>query len=252
MFSILLLLLALCTARTTAFQPLPYCRAATSAASSLTRLFNVIKADEVDFDYDVSQGGVRLAEECVIRLSGTVKHKPGSAVATLRELTRYDKLTSIAESDLPKRETGFSIITTGRGKELYKNPGQSIEAEVTMSPQDAVRDSLMGAASAMECNRVVINFAGSDDLQVLEVIQAVQELVLDLDVVTRSEITFHSLSHSSLPAEHAFVTVVGFTSEEDISGGLQGAKKSAAKGEVYFVDGTYWTVSADDLNEQVA
>ena len=237
----------------TSFQLLPpetTARAATT--TSLTRLFGVIKADEVDFDFDVGQGGVRLAEECVLKLSGTVKHKPGSAVATIRDLTRYNKLTSVAESDLPKQDTGFSIITTGRGKELYKNPGQSIDAEVTMSPQDAVRDSLMGAGSAMECSRVVINFAGADDLQVLEVLQAVQEMVLDLDVATRSEICFNSLSHSSLPAEQTFVTVVGFASEDDISGGLQGAKKSVAKGEVYFVDGTYWTVSADDLNEQVA
>ena len=103
----------------------------------------------------------------------------------------------------------------------------------------------------MEFSRIVVNFCGGDDLQVLEVLNAVREMVLDLDIKTKCDISFHSISHSTFPMGEAFVTVVGL-GEESLSGGLAGAAKAAADGEVYFFNGKYWTVSEKDINNAVA
>lgn len=232
-----------------AFQPLPLQRSSHRTFSDFRPLKPVISSDDVDFNFDVGQGGVRLAEESVIKMIGTIKHKPGKAEPELKDLLRYTELSLVNEADLPK--DNFKIISTGRGKELYKDPGESTESVITYSPLDAVRDAVSGAGAASDCARIVINFAGGNDLQVLEVLEAAEKLVLALDAVTKSVITFNSISHGSLPMGQATVTVVGL-GEENTSGGLAGAQKSMANGEVYFVDGKYWTVSPDNLNSALS
>ena len=210
----------------------------------LSPLGSVIKAEDIDFEFDVGQGGVRLAQEFVIKVKGKVKHKPGSSNAQVKGLLRYNTLSEVDESKLPQE---VKIIATGRGEQLYKNPGETVEKEVILAPVDAVRDALVGSGSAMPYPRVVLNFAGGDDLQVLEVIEAVNHMVLALDVSTKSVISFNSVSHSSLPLEKATLTVVGLP-EENLAGGLEGVDKAVANGEVYVCDGKYWTVSEKEAN----
>ena len=232
-------LLAFCSGLATSFQPST--RTSTVAhhpkihpASSLA----VIKAEEIDFDFDVGQGGVRLAQESVIKLSGSIKHKPGSANAKVKNLLRYKALTNLDEADLPTNKEGCNLITTGRGKTVFKNPGETTHKEVTAGAHDAVIDSLNAAGSAMPYDRIVINFAGSEELQVLDVLAAAQLMVLDLDAATKSEISFNSISDSSIrPAESVFVTVVGLSEEAG----------DDETGELYFCDGKYLTVSEKDL-----
>lgn len=243
------LLLAFMVSPVRAFLPLPSKNHRTFSGEDFRPLGPVITADEIDFDFDVGQGGVRLAEESVIKITGSIKHKPGKAEPEVKDLLRYTELSLVSEADLPK--DNFKIIATGRGKELYKNPGESTESVIIYAPSDAVRDALFGAGAASDCARIVVNFAGGDDLQVLEVLEAVEKLVLGLDAVTKSVITFNSISHNSLPMGQATVTVVGL-GEENTSGGLKGTQKSMSNGEVYFVDGKYWTVTADSLNTAVA
>jgi hypothetical protein len=209
----------------------------------------VITADDTDFDLDVGRGGVRLAEESVIKITGNIKHAPGKAEPQVKDLLRYTELTLVNEADLPKEN--FKIIATGRGKELYKDPGETTEKIIIYGPLDAVRDALSAAGAASDCARIVINFAGGDDLQVLEVLEAAEKLVLGLDAVTKAIITFNSMSHGSLPLSQTTITIVGL-GEENTSGGLTGAQKSLSNGEVYFVDGKYWTVSPDNINTAVA
>jgi hypothetical protein len=124
--------------------------------------------------FDIGQAGVRLAEESVVKITGTVK--PGSAQPKIKELLRYNEFTEVEEADLTTEN--FKIIATG------KNPGETTEALVIHSPHDAVRDSLIAAGSAMEYPRIVLNYCGGNDLQVLEVLDAIREMVLDLDAVT--------------------------------------------------------------------
>jgi hypothetical protein len=237
-----LFLLLLASYGCESFQPLSRSR------GRLHSLNAVIAPQEIDLTFDIGQGGVRLAEESVVKITGTVKHKPGSAQPKIKELLRYNVLTEVKEADLPTE--GFKIIATGRGKELYKNPGETTEAVVIQSPHDAVRDSLIAAGSAMEYPRIVVNFCGGNDLQALEVLDAIREMVLDLDAVTRSVISFNSISHLSFPKGSAAVTVVGL-GEENEAGGLEGAAKALANGEAYFFDGKYWTVSEKDINDAV-
>ena len=228
-----------------------------------TPLFSVIRPDETDFTFDEGSGGVRLAEESVIQVLGQVKHGPGKADPALSDLRRYRSLTSLDEATVTRGLSGSAgkILGTGRGTELYKDPGETVLTETTLAPLDAVRDCLMGVASCQDYSRLVINFCGGGDAQVLEVLAAIKELVLDLDAKTKAQIDFHSISHSSIDSGRSYVTVVGLNTEPDKEeetdgdtggGGLRtGVERSLAEGQVYFADGQYWTVTEDDRNYDV-
>merc|ERR1719222_1812919 len=121
-----------------------------SSSCSPTKLRDVIKSEELDFDFDVGKGGVDLALNSAIKISGNVKHKPGKATPKIKDLMRYGKVEPIDESDAREAlsKIGGTIICTGQGKEFFKDPGESTESVVTLAPNDAVRDALTVAASA--------------------------------------------------------------------------------------------------------
>jgi hypothetical protein len=213
----------------------------------------VIQAEDDDFVFDVGAGGVRLAMESVIKVAGTVKHKPGKAEPQISDLIRYTKLTHVKDAEVKEslKRLGATIVCNGIGKEGYKDPGSGTEAVVVLAPADAVRDALVGAGSAMAAGTLVLNFAGSDDLQVLEVLDATEKIVLMLDAATKAKITFNSISSSEFAFGTSALTVVGLP-EETSTGGLRGLDKAIACGEIYFRDGKYWTVVEEDINTAVA
>ena len=238
-------------------------QASTTPSTTSSSNSRVIRSEDDDFDFDEGAGGVRLAEESVLALQGTVRHKPGQAEPQLSELRRYTKLTEV-DMDRLTQSSSFRILGTGIGTEVYADPGETSVASVTLAPADAVRDCLMGVASALDWDRVCLNFAGGADAQVLEVLAAVREMVLDLDVKTKCEITFHSVSHDSIPSGKSFLTVVGLaaaassTPEEGqatslgIDGDSGSVQDALAKGEVYFCNGKYWTVTEENRNMAIA
>jgi hypothetical protein len=222
----------------------------------------VIRPDSVDFDFDVGQGGVRLAEESAIKISGKVIHKPGNAEPTISELTRYTQVQPVDEKivlDIMK-QTDATILAAGRGNELYKDPGSSTEQVIIHSPADAVRDALMGAKSAMKCDTIVMNFCGGEDAQVLEVLSAIKKMVLDLDVATKTNISFNSISHSIFPKGTSAVTVVAISQSDDVSSDEEpksnsrtgGIERAIQSGEIYFRDGIFYTLLEEDINPAIA
>lgn len=216
-------------------------------------LFSIIKADESDFDFDIGQGGVRLAMESVIKLFGSVKHAPGKAESSLKQLTRFKSLTPIKETTLQStlNKLGATIICSGAGKEDYKNPGEGTEAIVVLAPMDAVRDALTGAGSAMNAETIVLNFAGGDDVQVLEVLEAAKQIVLMLDIATKAKVLFNSISTSEFPLGTSSLTVIGLP-EGASTGGLEGVENAIATGEIYFCQGQYWTLLQENINTAIA
>jgi hypothetical protein len=220
----------------------------------------VIYADEMDFEFDVGQGGVRLAKESAVKVSGTVQHKPGSAKPKASELIRYTQVREVPDFDASSSSSsgGATVVCTGLGKEQYQDPGSTAESVIVLAPFDAARDSLAGAGSAMEAKKVVINFMGGDGVQVLEVLDAIRQLVLMLDVNTKSKIYFNSLSHSTCPGGTATVTVMALNDDDDSEEGeedgdvkkktLFGIDKALASGEVYFCGGKWYTVTDEDIN----
>ena len=241
---------------TTAFVPLQYSSKSQAASkcftSSTTCLNSVIKGEDVDAEIvDPGLGGVRLAEESAIKIVGDVKHKPGSADPKPMDLLRYTQVKEISEADVNK--AGIKIVTVGLGKELYKDPGTGTTKEVSYAPLDAVRDATMGLGSTQDVETVVINFLGGNNLQMREVLDATQQMVINLDVKTSTKINFNSVSHKMFPLEQVTITVVGVPKKGENSEGdkLRGADKSLSEGEVYFRDGKYYTLVEEDITNEI-
>jgi hypothetical protein len=215
---------------------------------------SVITADAEDFDLDVGRGGVRLAQESVISLQGRIKHKPGRASHDIQSLKRYTTVHSVARSRIPP---AIKIIGKGSGAELYSVPGETsgpTQGIIELSSEKAVDDLIqMSAGSAIEFDRVLLNVAGGPDLQVLEVLGALEKLTIALDVKTAAKVEFNSVSHQSFPTGKCFVTVVGMKDDELLQTGATGIDKSLGSGVVFALDqDLYYTVSDDDLNTSIA
>lgn len=228
-------------------------RQSTTTSTSTTALqMSLIKGEDEDATpFDVGAGGVRLAAESAIKVSGDVNHKPGSANPKPAELLRYTKMQEVTDAQVASN--GVKIVCSGRGSEDFKDPGDTTNKEVTLSPLDAVRDAMNSAGTTQDVDALVINFLGGDDLMIMEVLNAVEQLVLNLDVKTNAKISFNSLCHTSIPQGQTTLTVVGIMNGESSSDEtLRGVEASLASGEVYFRDGKYFTVVKEDLDATVA
>lgn len=212
----------------------------------------VISPDDSDFQFDTGLGGVRLAQESAVKMNGSIKHKGGSATVSFNDLTRYTGVREVPEDHVMQQleKMGGRVICTGRGQELYKDPGSGTETVVVLGPLDAADDAAKGAVPAAEAAEVVINVLGGDNLQLLEVKDAL-ELLLPKLAIGKAKVRFHSISHSSFPAEQVTITAVALP-EDSSTNGMHGAEKAIADGEVYFMDGQWWTVVEQDINTTLA
>jgi hypothetical protein len=227
----------------------------TNSRSRKTTQLAVIQYKEKDFEFDTGLGGVRLAEQSVLQITGIVSATAKKeSVVRVQQLLRYSRLTRHVLND---STSGAILLVTGQGTTVFKDPGESTIKEVTMGPQEAVRDawekqtagssSSAWATTAAQYPRLVINFAGSEDSQVLDVMAATQSLVQLLVSSSSSTTTtlqpqkfsFNSISHSSFPMDTATVTVVGLSKDAETK-----------NGEIFYhVDGSFWTLSENDLVE---
>lgn len=215
--------------------------------------------EDAELNFDEGMGGVRLAKESALKLSGTVQHKPGSAIAKLSDFKRYrsvshvdskivDKLTKHSDSKV------CSILSVGHGQELYKSPGSTTQKEVFLAPIEAIKDALLASPSAMSMDTLVFNFLGGPDMQLKEVMDASQQLTLMIDIKTKAKVIFHALSHQQFEERTVSVTVVGWSTEEGQanSADLFGVERAVASGEIYEAkDGKYYTVIETDINTDV-
>ena len=212
----------------------------------------VISPDDEDFEFDTGLGGVRLAQESAVKMIGTIKHKGGSATASFKELERYRGVKEVSDSQVQEvlKKVGGSVICTGSGQELYKDPGDTLEKVVKLGPIEAAEDAWKGATPAVDAAEIIINVLGGDDLQFLEVKDALELLVPKL-AIGKAKVRFNSLCHSSFPMEQVTITAVALPSDAS-SNGLSGVEQAVADGEVYFRDGKWWTVIESDINTALA
>jgi len=216
--------------------------------SSKTQLYDIIAADAVDQEFvDEGLGGVKLSRESAVKIFGKVSDNPEA-----QDITRYTKVTEISEANVKDfmAKAGVTIISTGTGNELFKDPGTSTVSELFYAPSEAVKNALSSApnASVSNAKKVVFNFIGGDDLMIFEVMDAAKLMMDGLDLSKKTEIVFNSLCHSQFPNELASVSVTA-TSGTSTSE-LSGADKCAALGEIYFHEGKYWIVTEEDVNTE--
>ncbi|KAL7570098.1 hypothetical protein ACA910_017129 [Epithemia clementina (nom. ined.)] len=246
-------------------------------------LSTVIYANVDDFNHDPGQGGVRLAEESALLLKGTVPPLASSGSKQggdnnrpkPSELIRYKQLTPITELSQPL----VQVIATGIGKELYKDPGEGTEQVIELAPFEAVKDLWNKVLQSEEVNSLMdpnlqhvhVSIVGGDDLQVLEVLDALAELRQALDNTMQLSsnnnpkknvpVLFSSLTHASFPLEQVTMTLVavlsrpsdGSDDDDDennssIMGARSGIDKAVADGQIFISEGKYWTVVEEDIN----
>ena len=215
--------------------------------SSSTKLFQLIQGDAADDteELDENAGGVGLANRSAIKITGVS--------GTAQELVRYEKITevdvSVAKSIMESADC--QLVCSGSGQELYMDPGSSNKYDdkvVRLAPHEAAQKALTSMASAVTIGEgtksVVMNFLGGDDLIVGEVLQACDMLVDGFDFPAKTKFTFNSVSFTDVPTDVCTVTVVASAGK---AGGLEGVDQSVARGELYNLDGKWYTVSEDDI-----
>ena len=220
----------------------------------------IIEAESIDGTYDEGLGGVRLAEESAIVMKGTVKGNGPMFTELMRytkvtELKRYVKTASVEENIIPSilEDAGVSLICTGSGTELYKDPGEGTERIVILAPTDAAEKALASRTNVPlnTVKKFVINFIGGDDLMTHEVVDGVQRIVQGLAIPSTTKVAFHSLCHADFPLEKASVTVLALNGEATALPSSE-IMESVGKGEVYFHEGKWWTTLKENINYEVA
>jgi hypothetical protein len=246
-------------------------------------LFGVIRPAEVDFAFDMGQGGVQLAQESVIKLQGKVpvpgggrgsKNSPKLEPA-ISDLIRYTRIVDVDQAMVSTAlaQSGAQIVATGSGKELYQDPGTSTEQIILYAPTEAVKSLLKSLdrawLSSVGKTNVVINVCGGDDAQVLEVLSALTLLaqsILDDEnaAQTVASVQFHSISHETFALGSSSVTLVAVpdqssaaatddneTSDSSLNSEQASIVRAIAGGEVYAYQGRYFTLSSLDVNPAV-
>jgi hypothetical protein len=218
-----------------------------------TRQFHlhaVIEGDAIEEEaLDEDAGFVGLTKRCAIKIKGTTKKGGEADCDFFKDLTRYEKMVSLSESEVQSATKKFScnIVGNGMGKELYYFPDDSVRVEdkvIKLAPTEAAKDLLSKAGSVGDAKYIILNFLGGDDLILGEVMDAADFLVKELDVPEKAKITFNSVSYKDFEMGTCSVTVVAVGGQ---SGGEGGFEESLAKGEVYAYDGKWYTVSIDDI-----
>ena len=85
-----------------------------------------------------------------------------------------------------------------------------------------------------------------------EVMDAANQMVVNMDINTKAKVSINSLCHSSIPSGTCTVTVVSVGSNGYDKSNLSGAENSDAEGEVYSRDGSWWTVQDSEINTALA
>ena len=244
--------------------------AASSSSSSptttTTALFGqletgVIKGIEQDEEViDFEKGGVRLALQHAVVLNGIINYQPQGAQKSANpeflDLTRYTQLHEFDHDHVHTllAAVGATILCTGKGVEVYSDPGTTTQKFVQYAPDDAMQNAMATATVNMDMyDTIRINVCGGDELDVMQVVNACQMFVMNSNIQTgTTKVYFHSMSYKDLAATDAWVTVVGIKQRDgEVDGTLTGAAKTVAKGQVYWTDGKYWSVAAEDINTDI-
>ena len=238
MKSRLSVLLLVC--RTTAFS---ITRPSTTVLwSSLeTGVIRGIQQDEEIIDFQ--QGGVRLALEQVVVVDATIHPDTEPELLGLQRYTTW--------KEVPQDMLMGTVVATGRGLELYADPGTTTIKSVQYAPHEAMKDAMTSAGSAIDFDTIHINFCGGDDLQVIEVLEACQTFVMNGNVNPKANVFLHSLSCKELTMGEATVTIIGMkdqASNNEAIAALTGAAKTVSQGQVYWANGKYWTVDEENIN----
>jgi len=224
----------------------------------------VIYADDSDFDFDPAiQSAVRLATESALSMTGKVvvvvssktNNNNNKAEAKPSQFLRYHQVTGPLTQDevTASMPGGARILGVGAGQELYQDPGETeTRAVIELAPMQAVQDLLPSIIPAAvedgdDSRNWVVNVLGGDDLQVLEVMEALTLLRQGMATTNKVNLSFTTLTHSSFPLERVTMTLVSVPADAS-SNGLTGADKAIAEGRVFFQDGNYFTVVDEDLN----
>jgi len=217
----------------------------------------VIKPEEDTESWDLSLGGVGLAMDSAIRISGAASAASGGD-ADFTKMDRFNALAEASEADVnaAMSTTGAALIASGMGQELYKDPGLTTVREVTYAPVDAVVKALSStpnAAALSGAKSIAVNFLGGNDLISGEAVDAANLLVQNMDFGPKNvKIVVNAVSYKDIPDGTASVTVMAVGgeggSDDDASAAADGGLAEAiGKGEAYFYQGKWYAVLDEDL-----
>jgi len=211
--------------------PTPMINSGYGAKSTVTELKALIEAvletDEVFEDPGLAR--VQQAKEYIAILQGSVQTNESEINPVAEGLKLYTKLVPLSDQN----EVKGTVLCKGMGTEVYTDPGSSTQRLVTLATTDAVKDALSAMDASPSSGKLLITFAGGDDLMIHEVLQGVEMMTSGLNLGSDTTIEFRSLCHQSFPLEKCGVAALDVN--EDHGEG------------VYWHDGQWWSVSEEDF-----
>jgi len=226
-----------------------------------TQLDGLITGTKEEEIVDEGLGGVRLANTTVLKFNGSnAGNEKGEGIfSDYVTFSRYTKLTSFSENDdfVQNRLSSGSttVIARGNGKDFLELIEDDTDKNALFAPVYAVNQALSSMSSedveaAKKAKKLVLNFAGGDDLRTFYVWKAAESMVNELDV-KNIQIEYHSLSFNTFPDDECSVTVVALLGEEEENDTSQKTplEISLTRGEMFFNDGKWFTVLDTDITE---
>jgi hypothetical protein len=208
-------------------------------AQSVTSLRNVIRGlDEEDL-IDEGLGGVTLAIESAILVSG--QYDKSADEFSLNDLTRYTELTEIKDSSL-LQSSDSNVIGAGGGDECYYDPGENTYKQIDFAPIVAATEAVKSISTGFgDISSLSVNILGGDELVINEAVDGALEVVRNMiDLPSNCKVSMTSLCTSSIPATSASVTLVAGSGNGKGSTGIE-------RGYIYQHKGKLWTVQEENL-----
>lgn len=246
----LLLLLATSTSYCLAFSPAVVQRASRTvsplnAASDVLEEtgieIGVIKGiKEDDGEVDFGRCGVKMTADTVVKMSGMCNKKNSA------EWDILDNYSQVVDLD-DKQQT--MVVASALGIEDYQEVGDGTDKVVLYGPIEAANSVIAAMDAAKVDDDVVINIAGGDDLQVEEVLMAIEMVAKEV----KGSVAWNSLSFAKFPSAQATMVVTSVKKpaakkdDDEDDNGLKGTAKALSMGEVYLMNDKYVTVVEEDV-----
>jgi hypothetical protein len=227
-------------------------RAAASSSSSSssgieTGVIKGIREDSEEIDF--GRCGVKLAEETIVRMTGSIRPNDKTVewdtLDNIRKTIGLNPSETFSSSDY---QNILCVLGSASAVEEYKDPGTGIKKEVIYAPQECfeqLRSKLDSLSAIHFLNEeksskydLVVNVAGGNDLQVYQAMKTVEEIYTTPVGRAAHQVVWNSISYVDFPQGHASLVLVAVNSSKKNSNNDKVSSNVDEDDDIFLSDST--------------